>query len=115
MRSRLRRLTLAVTALLATGCRDATITHGADGQREWKRRLAAAVQVGIPADSALALLTRNGFDCRSLTAASVPSLLCVKESGRRLAILRRRWKASIALDDQRRVTTVLGSTGLVGP
>jgi hypothetical protein len=109
---------LASVAALLAGCgRDASLTRGADGAPEWGRRLALAVPVGMSADSAWALLARNGFRCRSLAPSTgIGAYLgCDKYSPGRLAIVRRRWQASLALDGRRRVAAVRASTGLIGP
>jgi|RhiMethySRZTD1v2_1073278.scaffolds.fasta_scaffold554236_1 hypothetical protein len=109
-------LFLATSLALLGGCgpRDATITHGADGAPEWSRHLASAVPVGITADSARAIMTRNGFTCRS-GSDTVAHLWCEKQSGGRVAIVRRRWQAALNLDERQRVVAVRGSTGLIGP
>jgi len=108
--------TASVTVLLyiALACanRDTSITHGADGQPEWSRRLTAAVPLGIPVDSARRIMEINGFQCRE-GADSVSSLWCDKRSGK--SIVERRWQAVINLNAQRRVYEVRGSTSLIGP
>jgi hypothetical protein len=106
-------LALASVLVVCGGC-DRSITHGADGDRDWARRLAAAVPVGIPADSARALLERNGFHCQA-GVDSVASLWCEKESGGRDRIVRRHWQAVLTVDADNRVAEVRASTGLVGP
>ena len=104
---------LAAMVVACGGC-DRSITHGADGEREWARRLAAAVPLSTPADSALVIMKRNGFDCQA-GADSAAYLWCEKESGGRTTIVRRRWRAVLGLDARQRVFVVRASTGLIGP
>jgi len=93
------------------GCaRDNSITHGADGAPEWDRRLAAVIAPGMIADSAHAILQREGFRCET----SANDLYCTKQSGGRFAIVRRHWKAILAIRDGH-VRAVKGTTGLTGP
>jgi hypothetical protein len=75
--------TLAALVIVAS-CRagDASITHGADGDRECGRRLAAAVPLGMAADSARVTMERNGFRCTA-GQDSVPYLWCDKQSASR--------------------------------
>lgn len=114
MNSRAARLLVVASVLVACAGCDRSITHGAAGKRDWARRLAAAVPVGISADSARALLERNGFQCQA-GADSVASLWCEKASGGRAKIVRRHWQAVLTLDAEHRVAEVRASTGLVGP
>jgi len=99
----------ALLMVLACAKPDTTITHGADGQREWSRRLAAAVPLGISVDSARRTMDANGFQCRE-GEDSVSYLSCAKLSGK--AVVQRRWEAVVHLDAQRRVNDVRGSTSL---
>jgi hypothetical protein len=105
------RLGTAVAALACAGS-DHTITRGADGEQDWSRRLAAAVPLGIPADSARSVMQRNGFRCYD-GADSVAYIWCDKSSDK--AVVKRRWQAVINLDSQRVVYEVRGSTGFIGP
>ena len=100
-------------ALLAGCAGDRSITHGADGEREWNRKLHAAVPLGTPRDSAVATLERNGFRCVAPNQ-SRESRWCDKWSGGKMAIVRRRWQAVIEFEGER-VTTVRASTNLTGP
>jgi len=97
--------------LIALACaqQDTSITHGADGQPEWSRRLAAAVPLGVAVDSARRIMDTNGFHCHE-GADSVSYLSCEKLSGK--AVVQRRWQAIVNLDAQRRVHDVRGSTAL---
>ena len=106
---------LAPLALLAAdgGARDRTITRGADGARDWQRRLAAAVPVGTPAGAARATLERNGFRCQAPDSAGAP-LWCDKWSGGQFAVVRRRWQAVLHFEGER-VVAVEATTGLTGP
>ncbi len=106
---------LGLTGILI-GCEssDLTITRGADDARGWTRRLAAAVPLATPADSAREIMESNGFRCRA-GADSAAFLWCDKESGGTYAIVRRRWQAVLNLDAEHRVFEVRGSTGLIGP
>src|SRR2546426_389057 len=99
-------------ALLGLGACDRTITHGADGEPEWARRLIGAVPVGTRVDSARSTMERNGFQCSAGTD-SVPHLWCDKTSGKH-GLVHRRWQAVLNLDRDR-VIEVRASTGLVGP
>jgi hypothetical protein len=110
MFNRIRLPTLLLPLLIACAGRDSTITHGADGAPEWSRRLAAAVPLGIGADSARDIMTRSGFACRSGTD-SVAHMSCDKESSRR--VVRRQWQAVIELDAQQHVIAVRGTTRLI--
>jgi type II secretory pathway component PulK len=105
-------LVVALFIGLACAKRDTSITHGADGTPEWSRHLAAAVPVGISADSARRVMEGNGFSCRE-GADSVAYLWCDKRSDK--AMVQRRWEAVVKLDAQRRVYEVRGSTDLIGP
>jgi hypothetical protein len=98
---------------VAPGCerRDTSITHGADGAPEWSRHLAAAVPLGISADSARRIIESNGFHCHG--ADTIAHFWCDKLS--RKAIVQRRWQAAFDLDAKRRVDQVRGFTGLIGP
>src|SRR5262245_38838637 len=105
--------TLLVSCLLTavSGCSiDHSITHGADGSPEWDRRLSAAIPLGLAADSARAVMIRNGFRCSS-GADSVRYLWCDKESGPRFAVVRRRWQAILNIDDRGRIYELRGTTG----
>lgn len=101
-----------ITAGFACAGLDRTITRGADGEPEWSRRLAAAVPLGISADSARSVMLRNGFQCQE-GADSVAYIWCDKLADK--AVVKRRWQAVINLDSQRHVYEVRGSTGLIGP
>lgn len=102
---------IIVISAPSMGCaRDNSITHGADGAPEWDRRLAAAIAPGMIVDSARAVMQRNGFRCET----SADSLWCDKESGGRFVIVRRRWQATLAIQDGH-VRAVNGTTGLIGP
>jgi len=110
-----RRLAMLMSGLfVAAGCsnRDTSITHGADGEPEWSRRLAAAVPLGIAVDSARRILEGSGFRCGK-TPDSASVLSCEKVSGK--AVVQRRWNALVKPDSQRRVYEVFGSTGLSRP
>ena len=100
---------------LAAACAaDNSITHGADGKPEWDRRLAAAIPIGIPVDSARAIMLESGFHC-GIGADSVRHLSCDKDGGGRFAIVRRRWRAVLDLDTADRVQRVRATTSLTGP
>ena len=102
---------IALTSAATLGCaRDSSITHGADGAPEWDRHLAAAIAPGMTIDSARAIMQRNGFRCE----LSSDDLWCDKESGGRFAIVRRRWQATLGVEDGH-VRAVKGTTGLTGP
>jgi hypothetical protein len=103
-----------VLLLIAPACanRETSITHGADGQPEWSRRLAAGVSLGISADSARHIMESSGFTCRE-GADGVFYLSCEKRS--RKGIVQRRWHAIVNLDARRRVHDVHGSTALTRP
>jgi len=102
---------VTVIAAASMACaRDDSITHGADGAPEWNRRLAAAIELGLPIDSARLVMERNGFRCELLTG----DLWCDKKSGGRFAIVRRRWQATLAISDGR-VRAIKATTGLIGP
>jgi len=103
---------LVVALSLACGG-DHSITRGADGSAEWTRRLIDAVPIGVSGDSARAILERNGFRCQ-LASDAEASLWCDKQSGGRFATVRRRWQASVALQDGH-VAAVRATTGLIGP
>ena len=99
---------------VSIGCsRDHSITHGADGSPEWTRRLANAVPIGLPRDSAWAILERNGFHCR-LDSAATASFWCDKESRGRFTIVRRHWRAFLAVQGGH-IAAVQATTGLTGP
>lgn len=102
---------LAFSTLACGGAR--SITRGAEGSAAWTRRLAAAVPIGVFADSARVLLERNGFRCQ-VDSAGAASLWCDKESGGRFAIVRRRWQAVLGFQDHH-ITAVKGTTGRIGP
>ena len=103
----------AVIALASCRAADRTITHGVESRQEWRRRLAEVIPLGTPAESARVVLERNGFACRP--AAEGPSAVwCDKWSGGRWAIVRRRWIASVTIDNGKVVAT-RANTGLVGP
>jgi len=103
-------MTILLFSLL--GCRDRSITRGADGEREWSRRLAGAVPLGTPAESAQAIMERNGFQCRA-GADSVAYLWCDKMSAK-INVVRRRWQAVLNLN-RGQVFEVRAFTGLIGP
>ena len=110
------RAALLWVSLALSGCRgvDRTITHGADGEADWSRRLAAAIPVGLSRDSARKLLEANGFRCRE-GADSAAQLWCGKTSTSTASnIVSRRWSAVLTLNRDS-VVEVRGSTGLVGP
>jgi hypothetical protein len=98
--------------LLSCRASDRTITHGADGEADWSRRLAAAIPIGLSRDSARAIMEANGFQCRE-RADSVAYVWCSKTSSPS-GVVRRRWSAVLNLD-QNHVFEVRGFTGLVGP
>jgi hypothetical protein len=100
---------LPLALLLACRPPDRTITRGADGENDWARILAAALPLGTSADSALALMRRNGFACH----ADSVQLQCDKSSTE-TNIVHRRWQALITLDHGL-VTQVHPSTGLIRP
>jgi len=105
---------LLAAVLAIVGCaRDSTITHGADGQKDWNRRLTAAVPIGMPSVAARALMERNGFQCRWI--AELPrELECDKRSDRRLAGVRRKWQATFEIHEGQ-VIAVQSSTEIVRP
>lgn len=106
---------VGILVTVAVGCAgDRSITHGADGSPEWDRRLAAAIPIGIPRDSAQAVMLRNGFRCE-LGADSVRHLWCDKTGGGRFAVVRRRWQAVLNLDTNDRIARVRATTDLTGP
>jgi hypothetical protein len=92
---------------------DETITRGADGANDWKRRVEAAIPLGISEDSARSVLIRNGFNCRAFDSTD-STVWCDKEPGGRFEIVRRRWQATIHFESGR-VNRVESSTGLIGP
>lgn len=107
--------TFGILLTLAVGCAgDRSITHGADGSPEWDRRLAAAIPIGFPLDSAQAVMVRNGFRCE-LGADSVRYLWCDKTRGGRFAVVRRRWQAVLNLDTNDRIARIRATTDLTGP
>jgi hypothetical protein len=107
----IRAIVIVVISAGSLACaRDRSITHGADGAPEWERRLARAIAPGMIVDSARGTMERNGFRCE----ISAADLWCDKESGGRLAIVRRRWQATFAIQDGR-VRAINGTTGLIGP
>ena len=102
-----------IVAFLTVACaRDNSITHGADGSREWEQRLAAAFPVGTIADSARSTMERNGVRC-SVAVDRATALWCDKESGGRIAFVRRRWIASFTIQNGE-VSAIKATTGLVG-
>lgn len=101
---------IVISAVIAGCSRDSSITHGADGSPEWDRHLAAVITPGLTVDSARATMQRNGFLCQR----SADELWCDKQSGGRFAIVRRRWQATLALQNGH-VRTVKGTTGRIGP
>jgi len=106
---------VGILVTVAVGCAgDRSITHGADGSPEWDRRLAAAIPIGIPLDSAQAVMLRNGFRCE-LGADSVRYLWCDKTGGTGFAVVRRRWQAVLNLDTGDRIARVRATTDLTGP
>jgi len=84
----------------------------ADSGQEWDRRVRAAVPVGMPADSARAIMARNGFHCAP-AAAERNAIWCDNHSASRM-LVSRRWQAVIHSSGDR-VATVKPSTGLIGP
>jgi hypothetical protein len=104
----------SLLVVVACGIHDRTITRGADDEQAWTQRLAAAVPLMTPADSARAIMERNGFRCQA-GADSVAYLWCDKEPGGATGVVRRRWQAVLNLDGQQRVFALRGSTGLIGP
>jgi hypothetical protein len=106
------KLLLAVVFALACA-HDETITRGADGPNDWKRRVEAAIPLGISVDSTRSVLTRNGFNCRPFESAD-STVWCDKESGGRLEIVRRRWQVTLHFKAGR-VNKVESSTDLTGP
>jgi hypothetical protein len=106
------RMSYALVLLLAACAGDRSITHGADGAPEWDRRLQAAIPVGTDAVAARATLEANQFQCGS--ADSLGGFRCDKWSGRRWAVVRRRWYAGIEVRGGR-VTAVRSRTDLTGP
>ena len=106
------KILFAVVFVLACA-QDGTITRGADGANDWKRRVEAAIPLGISVDSARSVLTRNGFNCRPFESAD-STVWCDKESGGRFEIVRRRWQATLHFQSGR-VKKVESSTGLTGP
>ena len=98
---------------LVGACRgpDRTITRGADDLSAWERRLAAAVPVGMPEDSALATMRANGFQCDRGTEPAL-FLSCRKQSSGDIVV--RKWQAVISLSGGR-VIMANAFTGLVGP
>jgi hypothetical protein len=106
---------VGILLTLAAGCvGDRSITRGADGSPEWDRRLAAAIPIGIPLDSAKAVMLRNGFRCE-LGADGVRYLWCDKNGGGRFSVVRRRWQAVLNLDTSDRIARVRATTDLTGP
>jgi hypothetical protein len=105
---------LLFVVVLALACaHDETITRGADGANDWKRRAEAAIPLGISVDSARSVLTHNGFNCRAFDSTD-STVWCDKESGGRFEIVRRRWQAIVHFQAGR-VNKVESSTGLRGP
>jgi hypothetical protein len=92
---------------------DETITRGADGANDWKRRVETAIPLGISEDSARSVLIRNGFNCGAFDSTD-STVWCDKEPGGRFEIVRRRWQATIHFESGR-VNRVESSTGLIGP
>ena len=105
-------MSLVVAAFLGCAAPHRSITRGADGGQDWQRHLSSAVQLGMSEDSVFAVMQRNGFRCNSQTDSS-PSIYCDKISNSQP--MHRRWQAIVSLDRNHRVTTVRGSTGLIGP
>jgi hypothetical protein len=101
-----------LVATVACAASDRSITRGADGESDWSRRLAAAIPLGIPADSARSTMQRNGFDCHD-GVDRVAYIWCDKLSNK--PVVKRRWQAVIKLNSRRVVYEVRGSTGLIGP
>jgi hypothetical protein len=105
---------LLIAVVFALACaHDESITRGADGANDWKRRVEAAIPLGISVDSARSVLTSNGFNCRPFDSAD-SSVWCDKESGGRFEIVRRRWMTTLRIGSGR-VSKVESSTGLTGP
>jgi hypothetical protein len=92
---------------------DRTITWGADGEREWDRKLRAAVSVGTPVQDVVLVMERNGFRCEAPDGQGT-SLRCDKTSSGFLKPVKRRWQATFETRDGH-VEAVHASTGLVGP
>jgi hypothetical protein len=103
---------LLVVAFALACARDETITRGADGADDWKRRAEAAIPLGISIDSARAVLVRNGFNCRPLESAD-STVWCDKVSGGRFEMVRRRWQTILHFQSGR-VKKIESSTGLIG-
>lgn len=111
---RCRYLSLFALSFALGACRsDSTITHGADGTREWDRKLQAAVPVGTPVQDVRLLMERNGFECKDVSAPAT-ALWCDKMSGGRSGFVKRRWQATFDMEDGH-VVRIHSSTGLVGP
>ena len=111
-----RRAVLALSILsYPLSCRhgDRSITREADSQTAWARNLAAAVPLGLSADSARQVMLRNGFTCVT-GADSVAYLWCDKYSGGESELVRQRWQANLNLDDRGRVYEARAFYGLVG-
>jgi hypothetical protein len=113
-RMRCRHLMPFVLSFALGACRgDNTITHGADGAREWDRKLQAAVPFGTPVQDVRLLMERNGFRCKDVSAPET-TLYCDKRSGGRFDVVERRWQAIFDVQDGH-VIKIHGSTGLTGP
>ena len=84
---------------LAACSSDRDLTHGADGSREWDRKLRAAVAVGTSVDDVARLMQQSGFVCEGLSPDS-PKLTCTK-SGGRTPVATRRWQAAFDIKDGR--------------
>lgn len=102
---------LGVVTSVACVARDRTITRGADGELEWSRRLGTAVPLGIAAESARAVMLRNGFHCEN-GVDSAAYIWCEKFSDKPL--VKRRWQAVIRINSQHLVNEVRATTGLIG-
>jgi len=100
--------------VFAIACaRDQTITRGADGANDWKRRVEVAIPLGISVDSAKSVFARNAFNCGRFDSRD-STLRCEKDSGGRFEFVRRRWIAVLQIESGR-VTRVESATGLIGP
>ena len=111
---RTHRRAFILAAALFGGCAQrATITDGAEDVATWNRQLQAAVPLGTPLERARQTMEGNGFHCVSPASHADP-LWCDKQSQGKLAVVRRRWLATMELQGER-VATVRGNTGLIGP
>jgi hypothetical protein len=102
---------IVLLALTSCALRD-SLTDKAESQAEWSRRLARAVPIGVPVDSAAGLMRRHGFDC--VPAANTGAVVWCDKQGAGANLVRRRWRAGFRPQDGR-VVEVLATTGLIGP